>query len=59
MLGLLPLAAACGGSSEDPGGLPGQVEGQDATITYDADKTNPEKIAEAIRRGGDTVLPDG
>lgn len=59
MLGLLPLIAACGGSSEDPGGLPVQVEGQDATVTYDPDKTNPEKIAEAIRRGGDTVLPDG
>lgn len=46
-------------ASEDPGVLAVQVEGQDATITYDPDKTDPEKIAEAIRRGGDTVLRDG
>jgi copper chaperone CopZ len=32
-----------------------QVEGQDVTVTYDPEKTNPEKIAEAIRKGGDTV----
>lgn len=44
-------------ASEDPGVLAVQVEGQDVTVTYDTDKTNPEKIAEAIRKGGDTVRP--
>lgn len=44
-------------ASEDPGVLAVQVEGQDVTVTYDPEKTNPEKIAEAIRRGGDTVKP--
>lgn len=30
---------------------------QEATVTYDPKKTDPKKIADAIREGGDTVKP--
>lgn len=42
-------------ASKDPGVLGVQFEGQDVTVTYDPGKTSPEKIAEAIREGGDKV----
>lgn len=45
-------------AEKDPGVLDAQVEGQRVTVTYDPAKTDPEKIAEAIRNGGDTVRPD-
>lgn len=44
-------------ANKDAGVLAVQVEGQDVTVTYDPEKTNPKKIAEAIREGGDTVRP--
>jgi copper chaperone CopZ len=44
-------------ASEEPGVRAVQVEGQDVTVTYDPDKTSPQRIAEAIRKGGDTVRP--
>jgi copper chaperone CopZ len=31
---------------------------QEVTVTYDPTKTDPERIAEAIRQGGDTVVPN-
>ena len=43
---------------KDPGVLDTQVRAQHVTVAYDPAKTDPEKIAEAIRSGGDTVLPD-
>ncbi|MGH2378786.1 MAG: heavy-metal-associated domain-containing protein, partial [Candidatus Limnocylindria bacterium] len=33
------------------------LDTQRVTVTYDPAKTDPEKIAAAIRKGGDTVLP--
>lgn len=42
-------------ASKDPGVLAVQVEGQDVTVAYKPEKTDPERIAEAIRKGGDTV----
>jgi copper chaperone CopZ len=42
-------------ASKDPGVLDVRFDGQNVTITYDPEKTDPGKIAEAIREGGDTV----
>lgn len=42
-------------ASKDPGVVAVQVEGQDVTVAYKPEKTDPERIAEAIRKGGDTV----
>lgn len=40
---------------EEPGVIDTSIEGQDVTVTYDPQKTDPESIASAIREGGDTV----
>jgi copper chaperone CopZ len=45
-------------AKKDSGVLDTQVKGQRVSVTYDSTKTDPEKIAEAIPSGGDTVLPD-
>lgn len=52
-----PSCAACveASANKDPGVLGVRFEGQDVTVTYDPNKTSPEKIAAAIRDGGDTV----
>ncbi len=44
-------------ASKEPGVLNVRFEDQDVTVAYDPNKTNPEKIAKAIRKGGDTVRP--
>lgn len=46
-------------ATKDPGVLGVRVEFQDVTVTYDPKKTDPRKIADAIRAGGDTVQPKG
>lgn len=40
---------------DEPGVTDTSIEGQDVTVTYDPQKTDPESIASAIREGGDTV----
>ena len=40
---------------DEPGVTGTSIEGQDVTVTYDPQKTDPESIASAIREGGDTV----
>lgn len=42
-----------------PGVLGVYVEGQHISVEYDPAKSDPRKIAAAIRSGGDTVLPGG
>lgn len=46
-------------AKKDPGVLDAKasLETQEVTVTYDPAKTDPRKIAEAIRAGGDTVQP--
>jgi copper chaperone CopZ len=46
-------------AEKDPGVLGVRVEGQSATVEYDPAKTDPQKIADAIRAGGDTVIQEG
>ncbi len=46
-------------AQKDPGVLGVRVEGQRVSVEYDPAKTNPRKIADAIRSGGDTVLQGG
>jgi copper chaperone CopZ len=46
-------------AEKDPGVLGVRVEGQRAVVEYDPARTDPEKIAEAIRAGGDTVIQGG
>jgi copper chaperone CopZ len=46
-------------AEKDPGVVDVQIEVQDVTVTYDPAKTDPQKIADAIRAGGDTVQPKG
>lgn len=48
-------------ASKDPGVLDIRLDRetpQRAIVEYDPSKTNPEKIAQAIRKGGDEVVPD-
>lgn len=53
------VARVEGNAKKDPGVLDAKasLETQEVTVTYDPAKTDPEKIAEAIRAGGDTVQP--
>jgi len=46
-------------AKKDPGVLDVAVDvsTKHVTVAYDPSKTDPERIAEAIRKGGDTVLP--
>lgn len=46
-------------AKKDPGVVDAKahLEAQELTVTYDPKKTNPERIAEAIREGGDKVIP--
>ncbi len=46
-------------AKKDPGVLDivVDVSTKRVTVVYDPNKTDPERIAEAIRKGGDTVLP--
>lgn len=46
-------------AQKDPGVLGVRVEGQRVSVEYDPAKTNPRKIADAIRSGGDTVEQGG
>ncbi len=46
-------------AKKDPGVLGVRVKGQQVSVEYDPAKTNPQKIAAAIRSGGDTVLRGG
>ncbi len=42
-------------ADEEPGVIETRIQGQDVSVTYDPQKTDPESIASAIREGGDTV----
>lgn len=48
-------------AKKDPGVIDakGDLSTQKVTVTYDPKKTDPKKIADAIREGGDTVQPEG
>jgi copper chaperone CopZ len=48
-------------AKKDPGVIDakGDLSTQKVTVTYDPKKTDPQKIADAIRAGGDTVQPEG
>lgn len=48
-------------AKNEPGVVDAQasLETQEVTVTYDPKKTDPGKIADAIRAGGDTVQPKG